>query len=301
MPRPESAQDRLERMSPENRERQRQERQERKFQDRYEGFSEGELAQARSAEEMGLEGPQVGQYLSLGMEADRLRRGTGERSLAAEDILRQQRELAAAQTGVAAGARGRFAGATRTQAQRGVGQSMTQAQAQAAIADQARLRQIQDMRNQLQTTGQIQQYQEEKAREQLQQERSSMLGGGFGALAGAALPLALMGPLGLSLPVAAGLMTASGQFGGGLGQMVSDEKMKSNVKDGNAKTRKMLDGLSAKEYDIDGERDYGVMAQDMPKDMVKEVGGVKTIPEGFGKLLAGMANLNDRIKKLEGK
>tara|TARA_Y100000114_G_scaffold152018_1_gene169681 strand:+ start:320 stop:610 length:291 start_codon:yes stop_codon:yes gene_type:complete len=96
-------------------------------------------------------------------------------------------------------------------------------------------------------------------------------------------------------------MAAGGQFGGGLGQTVSDERMKSNVKDGNSKTRKMLDALSAKEYDIQGERDYGVMAQDMPKDMVKEVGGVKTIPEGFGKLLAGMANLNDRIKKLEGK
>jgi len=301
MARPESGEQRRERMSPENRERQRQERQEQKFRDRYKGFSEGELAQARSAEEMGLEGPQVGQFLSLGMEADRLRGGTGERSLAAEDILRQQRELAGAQMGIAAGARGRFAGATRSQAQRGAGQSMAMAQAQAAAADQARLRQIQDMRKQLQTTGQIQQYQEEKAREQLRQERNSMLGGGFGALAGAALPLALMGPLSLSLPVAASLMAASGQFGGGLGQMVSDEKMKSNVKDGNAKTRKMLDGLSAKEYDIDGERDYGVMAQDMPKDMVKEVGGVKTIPEGFGKLLAGMANLNDRIKKLEGK
>ena len=95
-------------------------------------------------------------------------------------------------------------------------------------------------------------------------------------------------------------MTAGGQFGSGLGQMISDENMKSNVKDGAPKARKMLDALSAKEYDIDGERDYGVMAQDMPKDMVKEVGGVKTIPQGFGKLLAGMANLNDRIKKLEG-
>ena len=300
MARPESAQQRLERMSPENRERRRQEREERKFQDRYEGFSESELAQARSAEEMGLEGPQVGQYLSLGMEADRLRRGTGERSLAAEDILRQQRELAAAQTGVAAGARGRFAGAARTQAQRGIGQSMTQAQAQAAAADQARLRQIQDMRNQLQTTGQIQQYQEEKAREQLRQERNSMLGGGFGGLIGAGLgALSLMNPV--TAPAALAFMTAGGQFGSGLGQMVSDENMKSNIKDGNPKTRKMLDALSAKEYDIDGGRDYGVMAQDMPKDMVKEVGGVKTIPEGFGKLLAGMANLNDRIKKLEGK
>lgn len=271
----------------------RERRAEDKFQKRYEGFTEDELAQARIAEQMGLEGPQVGLYLSLGM--------TGERSLAAQDILRQQRELAAAQTGVAAGARGRFAGAARTQAQRGVGQSMAQAQAQAAIADQARRREIQDMRKQLQMTGQIQKYQEQKAREQLRQERNSMLGGGLGALAGAALPLALMGPLGLSLPVAAGLMAAGGQFGGGLGRMISDEDMKSNVKDGNAKTRKMLDGLSAKEYDIGGERDYGVMAQDMPKDMVKEVGGVKTIPEGFGKLLAGMANLNDRIKKLEGK
>ena len=271
-----------------------------KFQKRYEGFSEDELAQARSAEEMGLEGPQVGQYLSLGSEAARLRDATGERSLAAEDILRQQRELAGAQMGIAAGARGRFAGATWSQAQRGAGQSMAMAQAQAAAADQMRLRQIADMRKQLQTTGAIQNYQEEKLREQLRQERSSMLGGGFGGLIGAGLgALSLMNPV--TATAALGFMAAGGQFGSGLGQMVSDENMKSNVKDGASKAREMLDALSAKEYDIDGERDFGVMAQDMPKDMVKEVGGVKTIPQGFGKLLAGMANLNDRIKKLEGK
>jgi len=125
-----------------------------------------------------------------------------------------------------------------------------------------------------------------------------MLGGGLGGLLGSGL-----GALGFFVNPAVGMatMSAGGQFGSSLGQMISDERMKSNIKDGNDEARKMLDALSAKEYDIGGERDYGVMAQDMPKDMVKEVGGVKTIPEGFGKLLAGMANLNDRIKKLEGK
>jgi hypothetical protein len=212
--------------------------------------------------------------------------------------MRQQRELAAAQMGVGAAARGPFAGATQQAAQRAVGASGAQAAAQAAAADLARLRQADEMMQQLQTQGEIQKYQEEQARKAAEEERSSMFGGGIGSAIGSGL-----GALGFFVNPAVGMatMSAGGQLGGAFGQMVSDENMKSNIKDGNAKTRKMLDALSAKEYDIDGERDYGVMAQDMPKDMVKEVGGVKTIPEGFGKLLAGMANLNDRIKKLEGK
>ena len=153
--------------------------------------------------------------------------------------------------------------------------------------------------NQLQTQGEINKYQEELAKKAAEEERDAMFGGGIGSAIGTGL-----GALGfLSGIPAVGMatMSAGGQLGGAFGQQVSDESMKSNVKDGGAKARKMLDALSAKEYDIQGERDFGVMAQDMPKDMVKEVGGVKTIPEGFGKLLAGMANLNDRIKKLEGK
>ena len=248
-------------------------------------------------QQAGLEGPQLGQFMALGREARDLRR-RDRRSQAAQDIMRQQRELAAAQMGVGAAARGPFAGATQQAAQRAVGASGAQAAGQAAAADLARLRQAEEMMQQLQTQGEIQKYQEEQARKAAKEERSSMFGGGIGSAIGSAL-----GGLGFFVNPAVGMatMSAGGQLGGALGQMVSDEDMKSNIKDGNAKTRKMLDALSAKEYDIDGERDYGVMAQDMPKDMVHEVGGVKTIPEGFGKLLAGMANLNDRIKKLEGK
>ena len=185
--------------------------------------------------------------MALGREARALRR-RDRRSQAAQDIMRQQRELAAAQMGVGAAARGPFAGATQQAAQRAVGASGAQAAAQAAAADLARLRQADEMMQQLQTQGEIQKYQEEQARKAAEEERSSMFGGGIGSA-----------------------------IGSGLG------------------------ALGRSSADIDGERDYGVMAQDMPKDMVKEVGGVKTIPEGFGKLLAGMANLNDRIKKLEGK
>lgn len=248
-------------------------------------------------QQAGLAGPQLGQFMALGREARDLRR-RDRRSQAAQDIMRQQRELAAAQMGVGAAARGPFAGATQQAAQRAVGASGAQAAAQAAAADLARLRQADEMMQQLQTQGEIQKYQEEQARKAAEEERSSMFGGGIGSAIGSGL-----GALGFFVNPAVGMatMSAGGQLGGAFGQMVSDEDMKSNIKDGNAKTRKMLDALSAKEYDIDGERDYGVMAQDMPKDMVKEVGGVKTIPEGFGKLLAGMANLNDRIKKLEGK
>jgi hypothetical protein len=248
-------------------------------------------------QQAGLEGPQLGQFMALGREARDLRR-RDRRSQAAQDIMRQQRELAAAQMGVGAAARGPFAGATQQAAQRAVGASGAQAAAQAAAADLARLRQADEMMQQLQTQGEIQKYQEEQARKAAEEERSSMFGGGIGSAIGSGL-----GALGFFVNPAVGMatMSAGGQLGGAFGQMVSDENMKSNVKDGNAKTRKMLDALSAKEYDIYGERDYGVMAQDMPEDMVNEVGGVKTIPEGFGKLLAGMANLNDRIKKLEGK
>ena len=248
-------------------------------------------------QQSGLEGPQLGQFMALGREARGLRR-RDRRSQAAQDIMRQQRELAAAQMGVGAAARGPFAGATQQAAQRAVGASGAQAAAQAAAADLARLRQTDEMMQQLQTQGEIQKYQEEQARKAAEEERDRMFGGGIGSAIGSAI-----GGLGFFInpAVGAATMAAGGQLGGALGQEISDEDMKSNVKDGNAKTRKMLDALSAKEYDIDGERDYGVMAQDMPKDMVKEVGGVKTIPEGFGKLLAGMANLNDRIKKLEGK
>lgn len=252
---------------------------------------------AKIGEESGLEGPQLGQYVGLAKEARGLR--TRERrSQAAQDIMRQQRELAAAQMGVGAAARGPFAGATQQAAQRAVGASGAQAAAQAGAADLSRLRQVGEMMDQLQTQGEIQQYQEQKAREEAERQRSSMFGGGLGGLIGSGL-----GALGFFVnpAVGAATMAAGGQLGSAFGEMVSDERMKSNIKDGNAKTRKMLDALSAKEYDIGGERDYGVMAQDMPKDMVKEVNGVKTIPEGFGKLLAGMAHLNDRIKKLEGK
>ena len=270
-----------------------------KDEQRVQQYGEYGAGYAKRGEESGLEGPQLGQYVGLAKEARGLR--TRERrSQAAQDIMRQQQELASAQMGVGAAARGPFAGATQQAAQRAVGASGAQAAAQAGAADLARLRQTDEMMQQLQTQGEIQQYQEQKAREEAERQRKSMLGGGFGGLVGAGLgALAFTNPATAALAPA--LMSAGGQFGSSLGQMVSDEDMKSNVKDGNPKARKMLDALSAKEYDIDGERDYGVMAQDMPKDMVKEVGGVKTIPEGFGKLLAGMANLNDRIKKLEGK
>ena len=248
----------------------------------------------------GLEGPMLEQFMRLGREARDLRR-RDRRSQAAQDIMRQQREIAGAQMGVGAAARGPFAGAALQSAQRAVGATGAQAAAQAGAADLARIRQADDMMNQLQTQGEINKYQEELAKKAAEEERDAMFGGGIGSAIGTGL-----GALGFLIPgvgpaVGPATMAAGGQLGGAIGRRVSDEDMKSNVKDGGAKARKMLDALSAKEYDIQGERDFGVMAQDMPKDMVKEVGGVKTIPEGFGKLLAGMANLNDRIKKLEGK
>tara|TARA_R100001440_G_scaffold23496_1_gene38310 strand:+ start:11069 stop:11896 length:828 start_codon:yes stop_codon:yes gene_type:complete len=253
------------------------------------GESRGRLTSR--AEDAGLRGPQIDQFVGLGEEARGLR-SRERRSQAARDIMQQQRELAGAQRGVAAAGRGPFAGAGQQAAQRAIGASGAQAAALAGAADQARIRQADEMMQDLQAQGAIQQYQREQAMKAAREERKGMLGSFLGSATGAVLGGIAGGPAGAE---------AGGQFGGQFGQMVSDEDMKSNVKDGNSRARSMLDALSAKEYDIDGERDYGVMAQDMPEDMVSEVNGVKTIPEGFGKLLAGMANLNDRLRKLEGK
>ena len=107
-----------------------------KDEQRVQQYGEYGAGYAKRGEESGLEGPQLGQYVGLAKEARGLR--TRERrSQAAQDIMRQQQELASAQMGVGAAARGPFAGATQQAAQRAVGASGAQAAAQAAAADLA--------------------------------------------------------------------------------------------------------------------------------------------------------------------
>ena len=104
--------------------------------------------------------------------------------------------------------------------------------------------------------------------------------------------------------------TTSGVVGSLLGS-ISDRNEKKNIKDGKEKTKKFLDSLSAKEFeykDGDGGITIGIMAQDAAKSkagsgMVKDLGGTLMIDtaQATGPMLAALSELNERIKKLEGK
>jgi len=125
------------------------------------------------AEQLGLRGPQVKQFANLGLEGFDLR-SRARRSQAAQDILQQQANLAAAQMGVASSVRGPFAGAALQAGQRAVGQSGAQAAALAGASDLRRRRQVEEMMNQLRTTGEIQAYREDLASEAERQAERDM-------------------------------------------------------------------------------------------------------------------------------
>ena len=93
--------------------------------------------------------------------------------------------------------------------------------------------------------------------------------------------------------------------------LLSDRKAKKNIKDGKEKTKKFLDSLSAKEFEYKnggGGVTIGIMAQDVAKSkagngMVRDDGGTLMIDtaQATGPMLAALSELNERIKKLEGK
>lgn len=109
---------------------------------------------------------------------------------------------------------------------------------------------------------------------------------------------------------------------GGLAQGVgaglialSDERQKTDIKDGSVDIINFLDALDAKKFSYKepdkfgkGER-VGVMAQDVEKagpmgsEMVHdtEIGKVLDLNKGFGAVLAAQAELHQRLKDLEGK
>ena len=222
-------------------------------------------------------------------------------SKAVQDIQAERQSLQALSAGQAARARDPFAAARQALAQRAGAEVASSAQRQIAAQEQAERARATELMRQMRMGAEIRAEQARLAEEQ----RESLFAGGIGSLLGAGLGAASMA-FGVPLPVAAGLITAGGGLGGQIGQMVSDERMKSNVRDGNADAKAMLDALSAKKYDKFGEEEVGIMAQDLEKSkagdkMVEEVEGVKTIPKGFGEVLAAMANLNDRLSKLEKK
>lgn len=92
----------------------------------------------------------------------------------------------------------------------------------------------------------------------------------------------------------------------------SDKNSKKNIKKGDGSIESFLDHLAAYEYDYkEGKGPKGkktsVMAQDLEKSkvgkqMVKNTKDGKMVDygQGFAAMLAGMANLHERMKKMEG-
>ena len=95
---------------------------------------------------------------------------------------------------------------------------------------------------------------------------------------------------------------------------MSDEEAKKNIKKAGGKDiSKFLDALEAKSWDYKDEKHgkgkkYGVMAQALEKSkigksMVEDTpeGKAVNVAQGFGAVLASAAEMNKRLKKLEGK
>lgn len=256
-----------------------------------------EMQQYKS--QYGMTPSQAAVYLGLAETAE----GLAGDSQAVRDIQAEKRGLQAQAAGRAAAARDPFAAAKNTLAQRAEAEVESAAQRQIAAQQQAEQAQAEQLMSQMRMGAEIRQEQLRLAR----QQQESLMGGGIGSLLGAGLGAGLVALSGgAALPVYGMAAGAGGQLGGAFGRAISDKDMKSNVRDGNADAKAMLDALSAKKYDKFGEEEVGIMAQDLEKSkagdkMVEEVEGVKTIPKGFGEVLAAMANLNDRLSKLEKK
>ena len=224
-------------------------------------------------------------------------------SQAVQDIQAERQSLQALSAGQSARARDPFAATRQALAQRAGAEVASSAQRQIAAQEQAERARATELMRQMRLGAEIRAEQARLAEEQ----RESLFAGGIGSLLGAGLgALGVYASGGAALPIYASAIGAGGGLGQQFGQMVSDERMKSNVRDGNSDAKAMLDALSAKKYDKFGEEEVGIMAQDLEKSkagdkMVEEVEGVKTIPKGFGEVLAAMANLNDRLSKLEKK
>lgn len=94
-----------------------------------------------------------------------------------------------------------------------------------------------------------------------------------------------------------------------MGGLLSDRRMKENVRDADADMRKFLDALQPYQFEYRGQPGvhYGIMAQDAERSPVGDSfveegpGGVKTLDpnQGFGAVLAALANVNKRLEKVE--
>lgn len=94
-----------------------------------------------------------------------------------------------------------------------------------------------------------------------------------------------------------------------LGAFASDERVKKDIAPADKPIENFMGALNAESFKYKGDekQNYGVMAQDMEKTPVgkslisRDPQGVKNINtiQGFGTVLAGLSNLNERIRKLE--
>ena len=111
-----------------------------------------------------------------------------------------------------------------------------------------------------------------------------------------------------------------GQLGGGLGQglgqaagaaVASDERLKTDIEDGDHEMEEMLENVTPKAYRYKDEQygqgpQVGTMAQDLEKSslgraMVVDQPDGKKVEANLSTLLAGQGMLHQRLKKLEGR
>lgn len=260
---------------------------------------QAEAQQRREDNPRGLRGEALEEYRRLGDVA------AGEvESQAQRDIRAAGASLQAQRQGMASAARDPFAGARRALADRSSAEVGLQTERGVASQLQAEMDQAERLRRQMRVQGQ-QIYQQEQLAKQQQED---LFGGGIGGLLGAlaAGGIILGGGSAIAPALAPVLLGGGQQLGTALGtRFISDKRMKSNVRDGNSEIQQFMDALSPKTYSKMGQQETGVMAQDLErsregKKMVQEVAGVKTVKPDFNKVLASIAQLNNRINKLEG-
>lgn len=255
-----------------------------------------ELQQYRS--QYGMTPSQAAVYLGLAETAE----GRAGDSQAVQDIQAQKSGLQAQATGQATAARDPFAAARVSLAQRAGSEIESAAQRQISAQQQAEQARARELMSQMRMGAEIRQEQLRLAREQEQ----DLLGGSIGRLLGGALGAGLVaatggGALPLYMAAAGGGATAGETFGE---RLISDKRMKSNIKDGNDDVKALLDDMSAKKYDKLGKEEIGVLAQDVEKSsagkkIVEEVNGVKMLKPDFQTLLTAVAHLNERLSKVE--
>lgn len=116
--------------------------------------------------------------------------------------------------------------------------------------------------------------------------------------------------------ITSALLGAAGDAGAAYLGKKSDKNVKKNISSGDDKIQSFLDALQAKQFDYKDPsmpdtregRQVGIMAQDLEKSslgstLVRDTptGKVVDTGHGFGAVLAAQANLNARLKALEGK